>query len=38
MIGAIGIAVSRNEFWKKSIHVICAIFMKNSFVYFREHI
>ena len=38
MIGAIGFAVSGNEFRKKSIHVICEIFMKKSFVYFRTYL
>ena len=38
MIGVIGFAVCRKEFWKKSIHVTREIFMKKSFVYFREHI
>ena len=37
MIGAIGFPLSRNEIWKKSINLICNIFMKKSFVFFKEH-
>ena len=31
MVCAIGFAISRYEFWKESVHVICEIFMNLSF-------